>query len=66
MNIRFIFFNERRAQRGADAAQFEVVNDHGQVQLLWMSKSDIDNNIKEIGIHPELLRGLQFYQKSAA
>ena len=53
----FVEFNPRRKSRGVEAARVSVDGD-----WLWMSKRDIQNNIKEFGPHPELLKALSQYQ----
>jgi hypothetical protein len=53
----FIEFNPRRKSRGAEAAR---VSTDGL--WLWMSKSDIENNIRDFGPHPELLKALESYK----
>ena len=62
-HFRFIGFNERRAMRGAEAAKVEVDKDG---DWLWMSKKDLNGNIKLFGPHPELVKALHAYQGSAA
>lgn len=58
MHWRFIEFNPRRALRNAEAARVEI---HPDGDWLWMSKKDIQKNIKEFGSHPELQRALEAY-----
>ena len=45
--------------RGADAARMQVDDDG---DWLWMSKRDLQRNIKDFGPHPELLKALEHYQ----
>jgi len=52
-------FNQRRKMRGADAARMQVDDDG---DWLWMSKRDLQRNIKDFGPHPELLKALEHYQ----
>lgn len=56
-------FNPRRMMRGAEAAEFEVYKDDKLVDLLWMSKRDIQLNIEEFGESSELDKGLLEYQR---
>jgi hypothetical protein len=53
----FIEFNLRRRQRGVEAARVAVDG-----QWLWMSKRDLELNIREFGSHPELLKALEHYK----
>lgn len=53
-------FNPRRAMRGADAAEVECIDGEFH-ELLWMSKRDIEKNIKEFGPHEELLKAKAAY-----
>lgn len=63
MNITFDNFNQRRHMRGADAAQFLISYSDADDELVWMSKNDIKENIKEFPEHEEELRkGLEHYQ----
>lgn len=55
---RFIEFNPRRAARSVEAARVEVDPDG---EWLWMSRSDIKNNIREFGDHAELQKALVAY-----
>jgi hypothetical protein len=55
-------FNPRRFQRGVEAAQVRCVGD-GIDADLWMSRKDIELNIKEHGPHPELLRAQEAYKR---
>lgn len=57
MVFRFIEFNPHRYARGAEAARVECDG-----QWLWMSKQDIENNIKEWGRDPELLMARAAYK----
>ena len=50
-------FNPRRFNRGAPAAW--IMTDNG---LLWMTRADVMNNIKDFGDHPELQKALTCYQ----
>ncbi len=62
MDFRFIEFNERRAMRGAEAARVAVI-ESGEEEWLWMSKRDLDLNIKEFGPHAELVKAMIAYTK---
>ena len=53
----FIEFNPRRKSRGAEAARVSTGG-----LWLWMSKRDIENNIRDFGPHPELLKALESYK----
>lgn len=61
MEFKLMRFNPRRALRGAPAAELECTGD-GPPFLLWMSKQDIANNIRDFGQHPELLKARQHYR----
>lgn len=52
-------FNTRRLQRGAEAARVRIDTDGN---WLWMSKRDVNLNIKEFGEHPVLLRAIRCYE----
>jgi hypothetical protein len=55
--FKFIEFNDRRRFRGANAARVEADG-----EWLWMSKRDIQLNIRDFGPHPELLKALERYK----
>ena len=55
--FKFIEFNPRRKARGVEAARVAVDG-----EWLWMSKRDIQLNIRDFGPHPELLRALESYK----
>lgn len=61
-NITLDNFNQKRAMRGADAAQFKIEYEGYECDYLWMSVSDIKKNIK---LYPEfaeeLKKGLTAY-----
>lgn len=62
MEIKFDSFNARRYMRGADAAEFLITHDDGETEYLWMSKSDIQKNIKQFPEHTEELnKGMYAY-----
>ena len=62
MLIRFDNFNSRRHMRGADAAQFLISYGDADDELVWMSKKDIEENIKQFPEHEEELRkGFKHY-----
>jgi hypothetical protein len=54
--FKFIEFNPRRKSRGAAAARVEVDGD-----WLWMSKRDVELNIRDFGQHPGLLKAMESY-----
>ncbi len=54
--FRLIRYNPRRALRGAPAAEVEVNG-----EPLWMSRSDVRNNIRDFGWHPQLAKALEAY-----
>lgn len=62
IKFRFVEFNPLRSMRGEDAARVEVM----PIGYLWMSKSDIEKNIKFYGPHPELKKALDAYKAGAA
>ncbi len=53
-------FNRHRHIRDKPAAKVLCDNEH----FLWMSVTDLHDNIKEHGAHPELLRALRQYGES--
>lgn len=55
--FKFIEFNPRRKSRGAEAARVEADGD-----WMWMSKYEIECNIRDFGSHPELLKALESYK----
>lgn len=61
MKFKFIEFNPRRAQRGAEAARVECTTDEGETELLWMSKRDISKNMMAFGRCDELTKAHQAY-----
>lgn len=61
-DFRFIEYNPSRAFRGKEAARVSVIED-GEEHWLWMSKRDVDLNIKEFGPHPELVKARLAYAK---
>lgn len=54
-------YNPRRAFRGAPAAEVEV-QDGNDTRTLWMSRRDIELNIKDFGEHPGLLEARAAYK----
>ncbi len=60
--FKFYRYNDRRRCRGVEAVQMQIFENGEQVGLLWMSRKDINNNIREFGMCPALHRGLQCYQ----
>lgn len=55
--FKFIEFNPRRRQRGAESARVEVDG-----HWLWMSEKDIRNNIRDFGDCEELQKALAAYR----
>ena len=55
--FKFIEFNPRRKLRGVAAARVEADR-----QWVWMSKHDIEYNIRDFGPHPELIKALESYK----
>jgi len=55
--FKFIEFNPRRKARGAEAARVACDG-----SWLWMSKRDVELNIRDFGPHPELLKALESYK----
>jgi len=53
----FIEFNHRRKARGAKAARVACDG-----EWLWMSKRDIELNIRDFGPRPELLKAIENYR----
>ncbi len=60
--FKFYRYNDHRRRRGVEAVQMQIFENGEQVNLLWMSRKDINNNIREFGMCPALRRGLQCYQ----
>lgn len=60
VKFRFDEYNARRAMRGAPAARVFVDEGDGE-DWLWMSKADLEKNIKAFGEHPALVEALQAY-----
>jgi hypothetical protein len=61
MKFRFIEFNPRRAQRGAEAARVAIIEEGEEEQWVWMSKRDISKNMMTFGKHPELVKAYDAY-----
>lgn len=61
-DFRFVEFNPRRVLRGKEGARVAVIN-AGNEDWLWMSKRDLDLNIKEFGPHPELVKARLAYSQ---
>jgi hypothetical protein len=57
VEFEFIEFNPRRKARGVEAARVACDG-----EWLWMSKRDIELNIRDFGPHPELLKALESYK----
>jgi hypothetical protein len=64
MKFKFIEFNPRRAERGAEAARMEVTYDDGESEWLWMSKRDIAKNMMAFGRCDELTKAHEAYRSS--
>lgn len=60
-----IEFNTRRLARRAEAARVLVSYsaDPEDVELLWMSKHDVQQNLKAFGWHVDLDRALDAYRR---
>jgi len=56
-DFKFIEINPRRKARGIEAARVEVDG-----EWMWMSKYDIEANMRDFGQHPELLKALESYK----
>lgn len=65
MDFRFVEFNHRRYERGADAARVAVI-ENGDEEWLWMSRRDIAKNMMTFGRHPELLKAYNAYGETVA
>lgn len=59
--FKLIRFNPRRYSRGADAAEVQWTDEDGS-ELLWMSRKDVENSIRDFGPHPELQKALEHYR----
>lgn len=59
--FKFIEFNSRRAERGAEAARVEVTYSDGESEWLWMSKRDIARNLMAFGQCEELQKAHRAY-----
>lgn len=57
-------YNPRRAARGAEAAEVKVTWPDGEEEYLWMSKRDINANMKEWGACDGLLDALNAYRQN--
>lgn len=61
MKVKFDSFNQFRNMRGAAAAKFVITTEHGD-EYAWMSKNDIEENIKKFPEYSEELnKGLHCY-----
>lgn len=60
--FKFIEFNSRRAERGADAARVEVDYGDGETEWLWMSRRDIAKNMMAFGASDELQKAHDAYK----
>ena len=62
MQITFNAFNKRRAMRGVEAVEFDIIDDECGNYCLWMSKQDIKLNLKTFPeCTAELNKGLAAY-----
>lgn len=62
IKFRFIEFNTARASRGFNAASVSIQREIDNNELgLWMSRADIEANIKQFGPDPELVAALKAY-----
>ncbi len=57
-------YNPRRAARGKEAAEVKITHPDGDIEYLWMSKKDINNNIKDFGVSDGLLECLTAYKNN--
>lgn len=65
LDFKLIEYNPIRNLRGAEAAKVSITEDNWQTSYwLWMSVENIQNNIKEWGPHPELLKALGAYKSN--
>ena len=62
ITFEFYRFNIYRMRRGAEAVQLKVFEHGEQMGLLWMSRKDVNANIREHGMCEALTRALQCYQ----
>lgn len=62
MEFEFLRFNQRRAMRGAEAAEVLAINADGSSEPLWMSRADIARNMMAFGRHPELVKAHEAYR----
>ena len=56
-------YNPRRAERGAEAAEVKVTWKDGGTELLWMSKADLLDNLRDCGESKGLRDALEAYAK---
>jgi hypothetical protein len=61
VTFKFSDFNPRRKARGVEAVRMEVYEGEKYQGWLWMSRRDIEKNIKLHGAQPALLEGLKHY-----
>ncbi|MEB7891010.1 hypothetical protein NGK36_17205 [Hafnia alvei] len=62
IKFRFIEFDKSRASRGFNAASVSIQREIDNNGLgLWMSRADIEANIKQFGPDPELVAALKAY-----
>jgi hypothetical protein len=68
--FRFIEFNATRAGRRPGAARVEIIpsllhEENDPPYWVWMSRRDIERNLKNWGRHPELLKALAAFGSPA-
>jgi hypothetical protein len=56
-DFKFVELNPRRKARGVESARVEVDG-----EWMWMSKYDIEANMRDFGPHPELVKALESYK----
>lgn len=61
--FRFIEFNKRRQMRGAECARVEIIYSEGDMDCVWMSAGELQNNIRTWGPHEALTEALKAYGK---
>ena len=62
ITFKFYRFNKIRMTRGVRAVQLRVFENGEEVGLLWVSRKDINNNIRQFGMCEVLRRALECYQ----
>ena len=59
--FRFIEFNKRRQMRGAECARIKIIYAEGDMDCIWMSAGDLQDNIRQWGPHEALTEALKAY-----